>query len=188
MRARSSSCNQNYRKGDLAVINQSLEPVHKDPHHLSPVQDHRNHQKPSIEPQLLVPQNQILGCSRGTLKVATVQNRLVEDVRLEQKPRFARPQVLTVVELADSGGDFADFPALEPRFHEFLAILLLELPELGVCLEDLVEVVVLVAAAAVGGEVADAGELPVRGVDEGAEGVGDGDGVGVGVGVAHGAR
>lgn len=105
-----------------------------------------------MEPQLLAPQPELHLPLARRLKIPPAQDRLVEDVGLDQEPRLAGAEILVVVELADPGGDLADLPAAEAGGEEVPAVLLLEAPELGVGLEGLLEVEEVVGPAGVRGE------------------------------------
>lgn len=120
-----------------------------------------------MEPQLLAPQPELhLPFSRHRrLKVAPAQDRLVEDIGLDQEPRLAGAEVLVVVQLADPGGNLADLPAAEAGGEEVPAVVLLEAPELGVGLEGLFEIEEVVGPAGVRGEGLGLGELAVGRVD-----------------------
>lgn len=76
----------------------------------------------------------------AVLEILAGQNGVVENVGLGEIASLAGPHVLPEVQLSDSRSDLADFPSLQPRFHQLLPILLLELPNLSVHLEHLVEI------------------------------------------------
>lgn len=119
----------------LAVFEKRLEMVYKEAEHLPPIEEERDEEKASVEPQLLEADREIL-CP---LEVASVENGLVEDVRLEEEPRLAAPHVLPEVDLTDSGGDLPDLPSVEPTIHKLRPVLLLILPHPHVRLEHLLE-------------------------------------------------
>lgn len=132
------------------------------------VQNQSDQQEPRVEPQLLSPNLEIIRLRH--LEVLPAKNRLVEDVRLQQKPGLAGPHVLAEIQLANPAGDLTNLPPLQAGLDELLPVLLLELPEPHVGLERLVEQVALGGASFVRREVADAGILLVRGLHQSAEG------------------
>lgn len=132
--------------------------------HLPPINNQRHEQEPRVEPQLLGPRAEILPL---LLEVPPLENRLVEDVGLEEEASLAGPHVLAEVELPNPARDLADLPPVQAGSDELGAVGLLVIPELHVGLEDLVEVVALRSPQ--GREIADSRELAVGVLHQGSE-------------------
>lgn len=140
-------------KALLALIHHAFEQPDQLSDHL-PAAEHEAHdQEPGEEPELLVGKRHVLRLPRraaAVSKVLPAEDGLVEYVGLGEVGRVAGALVLAVVQLGDPRGDLAHLPPPQPGFHQLLAVLLLQLPQLGVDLERLVEIRVAAAKIAEG--------------------------------------
>ena len=97
-----------YLENFLVFLHQDAQVSQKLPHHLAPVEQQTHHDEAGHVAELLVRQNGV--AFHVLFEVLSEADGFVEDVRFEEVAPVTRLQVVVVVQLPNSGRDFANFP------------------------------------------------------------------------------